>query len=45
MDLKEVVCDGVEWIQVANDWAQWQAFVNTVINLGVPQKAEKFFAG
>jgi hypothetical protein len=28
--------DGVNWIQLAQDRVQWQAFVNTVMNFWVP---------
>jgi hypothetical protein len=33
MDLKEIMCDGVDLIQVAQDRVQWRAFVNMEINL------------
>jgi hypothetical protein len=36
MDLREIGIDGVNWIQLAQDRVQWQAFMNTVINLWVP---------
>jgi hypothetical protein len=36
MDLRETGIDGVNWIQLAQDRVQWQAFVNMVINLQVP---------
>jgi hypothetical protein len=36
LDLKETGIDGVNWIQLAQDRVQWQAFVNTVMNLWVP---------
>jgi hypothetical protein len=36
MDLKETGIDGANWIQLAQDRVQCQAFVNTVINLRVP---------
>jgi hypothetical protein len=36
MDLKEIGIDGANWIQLAQDRVQWQAFVNTVMNLQVP---------
>jgi hypothetical protein len=36
MDLREIGIDGTNWIQLAQDRDQWQAFVNTVINLRVP---------
>jgi hypothetical protein len=36
MDLRETGIDGVNWIRLPQDRAQWQAFVNTVMNLWVP---------
>jgi hypothetical protein len=36
MDLGEIGIDGANWIQLAQDMVQWRAFVNTVMNLGVP---------
>jgi hypothetical protein len=36
MDLREIGIDGVNWIQLAQDRVQLQAFVNTVTNLWVP---------
>jgi hypothetical protein len=36
MDLREIGWDGVDWIDLAQDRDQWQALVNTVINLRVP---------
>jgi len=32
MDIAEVLCEGSEWIQLAQDIVQWRAPVNTVIN-------------
>jgi len=29
MDLREIGMDGVDWIWLARDSVQWQAFVNT----------------
>jgi hypothetical protein len=36
MDLREIGIDGVNWIRLAQDWVQWWASVNTVMNLRVP---------
>jgi hypothetical protein len=35
MDLQEIGCGDVEWIQLALDRDQWWDLVNTVINLWV----------
>jgi hypothetical protein len=36
MDLREIWIDGANWIQLAQDRIQLQAFVNMVTNLRVP---------
>jgi hypothetical protein len=36
MDLGEIGIDGANWIWLAQDRVQWQAFVNTVMNFRVP---------
>jgi hypothetical protein len=36
MDLRGTGIDGANWIQLAQDRVQWQACVNTVMNLRVP---------
>jgi hypothetical protein len=36
LDLREIGIDGTNWIGLAQDRIQWRAFVNTVMNLGVP---------
>jgi hypothetical protein len=36
MDLKEIECEGVDWISLTQDRDKSQAVVNTVMNLRVP---------
>jgi hypothetical protein len=36
MDLQEVGCRDVDWIDVAQDRDRWWALVNAVMNLRVP---------
>jgi hypothetical protein len=36
LDLREIVIDRANWIQLAQDRVQWHAFVNTVMNIRVP---------
>jgi hypothetical protein len=36
MDLREIGCDGVNRIAIAQDRDQWSALVNTVLKLRVP---------
>jgi hypothetical protein len=36
MDLQEVGCGGMEWIELAEDRDRWQVLVTVIMNLWVP---------
>jgi hypothetical protein len=43
MDLREIGIVRVNWIRLVQNRVQWRAFVNTVMNLRIPQESRIFF--
>ena len=36
IDFQDVRCEGMDWIELAQDRNRWQAFINAVMNLPIP---------
>jgi hypothetical protein len=45
MEFREIRWYGIDWIKLAQDRDQRRAFVNTVMNLRIPQNCWEFFEG
>jgi hypothetical protein len=44
MGFREIVWDGMDWIDLPLDRDRWRALVNTVMNLRVPSNAGNFLS-
>jgi hypothetical protein len=45
MDLREIGCDDMDWMDLAQDRDQWRALVNEVTNLRIPGNAGRSLSG
>jgi hypothetical protein len=42
MDLREIGWDGIDWIDLSQNWDQWRALLNRVMKFRVPKKWWEF---